>query len=295
MKKHIAIRPAEQSDKEAVFEFCQHSFDWGDYIFHVWNRWLEEENAQLFTALVDAQPVGIMRISIPKPGEAWLQAARTHPDHRRRGIATALTNGCLKWAKDKGVKIARLATDSDNYAAQKTLRKLHFTQVADFLVMKCEKLQTEKTQRSAWAQESDTEKIWSFLTRSNIFKKSAELYTVLFTWKTLDKKDLAQFISNKQAIAYYSDDGTIGGLVLIDESVRDVWQEKPFQTCYIDGDQRTIADMMKLFKTYSHQRQVTNVYAFACNTSEILEALARTDFSSEDSTTELIYQKKLAP
>ncbi len=294
MRTQLTIRPAKQSDKKAILEFCQHTFDWGDYVPHVWEQWVKEKHARLFTALIGSQPVGMMRVSIIKPGEAWLQAARTHPDHRRRGIATALTTACLEWAKGQGARTVRLATDSDNQAAQKTLQKLGFTQISDFLIMKCEKPQPEKPLNANWAQESETERIWKFLKNSDIFAQSNGLYTILFTWISLDKKDLSKFVSSKKAIVQYEND-VVNGLVLIDETVRNAWPEKPFQTCYIDGDRKAVIDMMRFFKTYSCQQGVTNCYAFACNTPSIADALAEAGFSREEPTTELVYKRNLIP
>lgn len=290
MQSKLTIRPARQSDREAVFKFCEHTFDWGDYIPNVWDMWLKEKQAKLFTATLDNKPVGIMRVSIQKPGEAWLQAARTDPNYRRRGLATALTNACLKWVKNKGAKTARLSTDSDNYAAQKILETLGFTQISDFLIMKCKKLRAKKIENLRWAKEGDLEKIWRFLTNSEVFEKSSGLYTIIFMWASLDKQTLAKFVANKKAIVH--NNNVVDGLALIDETVRNVWQEKPFQTCYIDGNRQVIVDMMKFFKTYSCQKEVTNVYAFACNTPTIAAALFEAGFSPEPET-ELIYQKEL--
>lgn len=292
MQNQLTIRPAQQSDKEAVFKFCKYTFNWGDYIPSVWDEWLKEEKAKLLTATLNKKPVGIMRVTMQKPSETWLQAARTHPNHRRKGIATALTNACLQWAKTKGAKIARLATDSDNHSAQKTLKKLGFIQISDFLIMECKKLEIEKTENSRWAQKNDTEKIWKFLKNSKIFKKSAGLYTILSTWTSLDKKDLKRFIANRKAIIQ-NINNTINGLILIDETVKGVWQEKPFQTCHIDGDCQAIIEMIKFFKTYAHQKRITNVYAFAYNMPTIVTALTGASFSRKEITTELVYQKKL--
>lgn len=292
MQNQPTIRPAQLSDKEAVFKFCEYTFNWGDYITNVWDRWLEEEQARLFAATLNNKPVGIMRVSLQKPGEAWLQAARTDPYYRHKGIATALTTACLKWAKTKGAKTAMLATDSDNQVAQKALKKLGFTQISDFLIMECKEFEIEKAKNCKWAQRSDAEKIWKFLTNSDIFTKSADLYTILFTWATLEKQDLVRFIVNKKTIIHEINDA-INGLVLIDETVKNVWQEKPFQTCYIDGDHQCIMDMIKFFKTYSCQQEVANIFAFACNIPIISTALTETGFSSEEPTTELIYEKKL--
>ncbi len=293
MQNQLVIRPAQQSDREAVFRFCEHTFDWGDYIPNVWDMWLKQKHGRVFTALIDNKPVGIMRVSITKPSEVGLQAARTHPDYRRRGVATALTDACLKWAKSKGAETAVLSTDSDNYAAQKTINKLGFTQVSDFIIMLCKGIQAAKTENSRWARKSDTVRIWKFLAESEVFEKSAGLYTVIFTWMSLDEGDLARFIASQKAIVY-DDKGTINGLVLIDETVKDVWEdEKPFQTCYVDGDHQAIVDLMNFFKTYSTQQGIANVYAFACNTPTIAAALTETGFKREEDHTELIYRKKL--
>jgi len=113
----ILIREACKSDAEAVFKFCEHTFSWGDYIPQVWNAWLESSDSKTFVAVINESPVGIMNILIPKHGEAWLRGARTHPDYRRCGIATTLTNTCLKYAAKNGVKVVRLATESNNFTA----------------------------------------------------------------------------------------------------------------------------------------------------------------------------------
>lgn len=293
MSNQLFVRPARHSDKEEVLKFCQRTFDWGDYIPNVWDIWLKQRHGKLFTALMGNKPVGIMRVSVTKPGETWLQAARTHPDYRRRGVATALTEACLEWAKSKGAQAALLSTDSDNYAAQKVLQKLGFAQVSDFLIMLCREIRAVRTENSRWAQKGDTEKIWDFLENSEVFEKSAGLYSVIFMWMSLGKQDLDMFMANQKVIVY-DDEGTINGLVLIDEAVKDVWEdEKPFQTCYVDGDRQAVIDMIGFFKTYSAQKGIANVYAFAYNTPTIATALSEIGFRREESHTELIYKKKL--
>lgn len=289
---NVSIRPAQQSDRKTVFKFCEQTFDWGDYVPNVWDVWLRDEKAKLFTATLDNKPVGIMRVSMQKAGEAWLQAARTDPSYRRIGVATALTNACLNWAERKGAKIARLGTDSDNHVAQRAFEKFGFTQISDFLIMKCENLRAEKAENSRWARERDIKKTWRFLSHSEIFAESASLYTILFVWASLGKQSLAGFITSKNAILYRSN-GTVTGLVLIDKTVRDVWREKPFQTCYIDGNHQAIVDMMKFFKDYSYRRGVAKVYAFAYNTPSIANALSSAGFSREEPTTELIYERRM--
>lgn len=292
MKPQLAIRTARQSDKEEVFRFCENTFEWGDYISNVWNRWSKEKQAQLFTALFCNKPVGIMRVAMLKPGEAWLQAARTHPDYRRQGVATALTHACLRWARSKGAGIVRLATESGNMAAQRMLDKLGFTRLSDFLILKCEKMQPEETESSKWARKGDVDKTWRFLANSGIFKESGRLYTILYTWMSLKKPDLAEFVDQNKVVVHESNEA-VDGLVLMDDTVRKMWRERSLQTCYIDGDYEVIVDMMRFFKTYACRRRVKIVYAFACNLPVIEVALAESGFSREDHEGELVYEKEI--
>jgi ribosomal protein S18 acetylase RimI-like enzyme len=69
-------------------------------------------------AIVNGMPVGITHVSLEKPREVWLRATRTDPNYRRIGVATAITEKYLKFAKQKGAKVARLATQSNNVATQ---------------------------------------------------------------------------------------------------------------------------------------------------------------------------------
>jgi ribosomal protein S18 acetylase RimI-like enzyme len=294
VKDKIVIRPAKPSDKAAVLELCRHSFAWGDYVPDVWDEWIKERHTMIFSATQNDVPVGIMRVSLPKPEEAWLQAARTHPDHRRRGIATALAKACLKWAEDNGARIARLSTDSDNYAAHRALEKMHFTRVSDFLIVKCRKLQSNEAQNCRWASESDLATIWEFLNESDIFEAAGRLYSVLFVWKSLEREDLERFVANRRALAHFQGDA-VDGLVLVDDAVRKHWEDEPIQACYIDGSRPAVAEMMRFLKAYSQGKGFKKVYAFACNIPLVSEALIESGFTRDDSTTEFIYEKALGP
>lgn len=292
MRIQLLIRPTQQTDKEAVLKFCAHTFDWGDYIGHVWDRWLLEKHARLFTATLNDKPVGIMHVSLQKPGEAWMQGARTDPQFRRKGVATALAEACLRWAVDRGVEIVRLVTDSDNHVAQKTIAKLGFTKVSDFLTMECEELQTRGASNSRWAKMTDLKEVMKFLKKSEIFEKSGGLYTVIFEWKSLDSDDLRSFVTDKKVIIHKNGD-VIDGIVLTDEAIGDAWEELAFQTCYIDGDFQSIVDMMNFFKKYSLVQRKKKIYAFACNVPVVVEALTESGFTQEEPNTEFIHQKRI--
>jgi GNAT superfamily N-acetyltransferase len=292
MQPQLTVRPSQPKDKAHILEFCQRTFSWGDYVPHVWDTWIQERNSRLFTALFNNQPVGLMRVAMVKTGEAWLQAARTHPSYRRRGVATVLTRVCLRWALTQGAKIARLATDSDNAPAQQTLQRLAFRRVSDFLVMKSHHLGPQRVRDSRWANAADVDRVWRLLRSSAIYAESAGLYTIVFTWFSLDRSALIEFIRTERAVIHERGN-VVDGLMLVDETASEAWpEEKPLQTCYIDGNQQAITDMMIFVKDYAQAKGFRNVYAFACNTPLVSIALTKTGFA-EESTTELIYEKRL--
>lgn len=47
----IEIRPAVPADREGVLAFSRNTFDWGDFIEHVWDDWLADQAGQLLVAL----------------------------------------------------------------------------------------------------------------------------------------------------------------------------------------------------------------------------------------------------
>jgi len=185
-----------------------------------------------------------------------------------------------------------LATDSNNQVAQKALKKIGFAQVSNFLIMECKGFQIEKIKNSSGHRKAMQRKYGSS-SQTRTYSQNPQISTQSCLrgqrWKNKTSLNSSQI---KKAIIHESNDA-INGLVLIDETIKNVWQEKPFQTCYIDGDHQSVTDMIRFFKTCSCQQEIANVYAFACNILIISAALTETGFNSEEPTTELIYEKKL--
>ncbi|MDI6691614.1 MAG: GNAT family N-acetyltransferase [Candidatus Bathyarchaeota archaeon] len=291
-KPKIHVRKARSTDHEAVFKFCEKTWSWGDYIPKVWDKWLKEKNDRVFVATIDDVPVGISHLSIDKPDEVWLSGARTDPKYRRRGVATAITKKCLEYARKKGAKVARLVTESDNIAARTLLQKLGFKQVAEFVEMKMEKITEEKSNNSRWIEENETEVSWVSLQNSRVYHKSAGLYTVLFHWFSLEKRDLERFIKQRKAILHMNDEGKIDGLTLTEDATSSEWCKNSIQTSYIDGDYEAVLDMIKFLKGYCSAAKIKRIYGFTCNYKPIITALERLGFEPPE-TTEIVYEKSI--
>jgi len=293
LKKRILVRKARSSDRAAVFRFCEKTWSWGDYVPKVWDKWLKERNGGVFVATVNSVPVGISHLSVDKPGEVWLSAARTDPNYRRMGVATAITRKCLEYAKKKGAKVARLVTESNNKAAQAVVEKLGFKQIAEFVEMVAENVTEEISKKSRWAEKDQSETIWNYLQNSKTYRSAAGLYTVLFHWFSLEKAALKRFVEEQKAIMHENEKGELNGLTLIDDATARQWHEDTIQTCYIDGDRNAVLDMIRFFESYCHSLAVKKIYGFACNHKPITTALEKLGFEPPDSI-DIIYEKKLS-
>ena len=292
VKPKIYVRRARGSDREAVFKFCMKTWSWGDYIPKVWDKWLKEKSGKVFIATIDGVPVGISHLSIDKPHEVWLSGARTDPNYRRMGIATAMTKKCLEYAKHKGAKVARLTTESDNIAAQAVIKKLGFKLISKFTEMTTENITEENSKKSRWAEETETEALWNYLQTSETYRKAAGLYTVLFHWFSLEKEDLKRFIEQRKAILHQNKTSKIDGIILIDDVTAQEWHENTIQTCYIDGNFNAIFDMVRFLKSHCHTLGIKKIYGFTCNHKPIITALEKLGFERQE-TTEIIYEKKI--
>jgi len=293
LKKRILVRKARSSDRKAVFRFCEKTWSWGDYIPKVWDRWLKEKNGGVFVATINGVPVGISHLSVDKPYEVWLSAARTDPNYRRMGVATAITKTCLEYAKKKGARVARLVTGSNNKAARAVLKKLGFKPIAEFVEMVTENITAEISKKSRLAEKDQTETIWNHLQSSETYDKAAGLYTVLYHWFSLQKKDLKRFVEEQKAIVHENEKGELNGLTLIDDATARQWHEDTVQTCYIDGDYNAVLDMIRFLKSRCFGLGVKKIYGFACNHKPITTALEQLGFEPPDSV-EIVYEKKLS-
>ncbi|NIA25966.1 MAG: GNAT family N-acetyltransferase [Gammaproteobacteria bacterium] len=127
----IRIRLAVASDKEAIAAFTRTTFTWGDYVTDEFDQWLNDPRGQTAVAVgPDDIPIAMARWSLLSPTEVWGQGARVHPDHRRKGISSRLTEAGEQWARKQGALVLRLVTEVWNTAAQAQVTRSGFRNVS---------------------------------------------------------------------------------------------------------------------------------------------------------------------
>lgn len=127
----VSIRPGRPDDLDQIAAFTEHTFSWGDYVADHFLAWLDDASSLTMVAVDSAGTVvGMGRTVLLSPTEAWLHAARVHPDHRRSGVGGMLNRHGCDWARDRGARIARLLIEEHNLAAQRQVDKLGYRPVA---------------------------------------------------------------------------------------------------------------------------------------------------------------------
>lgn len=177
----VVIRQARPEDREAVLAFCAHTWDWGDYIQHVWDEWLNNPAGQLLVALINDRPVAMLHIQMLNETEAWQEGMRVDPAYRRQGLARLLATEAAAEAMRRGARTIRLMTESTNIASINMMEQSHGRRVGAFAPYTAPPI-TSASQHSYGMEEptlatlADVDEIIRYLDVSNIFPAAGGLY-----------------------------------------------------------------------------------------------------------------------
>lgn len=123
----VRTRKARPEDLEAIAPWTTDTFDWGDYVPERFLNWLADESGEVIVCVdEDDLPVALAHARMLSPTEGWLEGARVHPDHQRRGMGTTMNAAGVAWARERGARVVRLAIESDNVAANSQVEKLGY-------------------------------------------------------------------------------------------------------------------------------------------------------------------------
>ena len=200
----IIVREAEPRDRRQIALFTSNTWSWGDYIMSVWRQWISDSNGKLLVAEYNHKVVGMMRVAFRPGGEAYLAGARVHPEYRRKGVATALTEKCIEHARKRGARFASLATASSNLPAIKLAEKLGFKMVGEFVEVEAWPKKTAEPTGLRMTEPGQAADIYRWIAeRCRLRPVKFDFYD----WSTLTVRDITEYLEEGFAAIRGSMDG----------------------------------------------------------------------------------------
>ena len=255
----LKIRRAQQNDKDEVLKFCVNTFDWGDYIHHVWDSWYSDPNGQLIIAEYESEEytkqlntgrkssttVAVSHVHLcPNRKMIWLEGIRIRSDYRRRHVATELIKKMLEYGIEQGTEESAAIVSANNVRSQLLMQSNGFVKVSKWNYFSGHKthnsLSTNGT-KIRIADLEDSNSIFKYLKSSEIFKLSGESYVDMWRWYPLDFTTLHHLIANKIVLVAENVNSTIIGVVVVNK-----YEGEQFQTLYLDTNANQLSVLKHL-------------------------------------------------
>lgn len=293
MMAQTAIRPASPEDHDAVLAFCEHTWEWGDYIEHSWDNWLHDTNGRLFVAVADGQPVGLIHIHMMSETEAWLEGLRVDSRYRQRGLARELNLAAQAEAMRRGATTVRLVVEANNTRSRHISKSNLMREVGAFSLYVAPALTAPELaaqERIQIATSHDLDAIIDYLNLSNIFPTVGGLYYLGFAAREITATFLEEKIEARQ-VYFLRRWEQIDGLAIAEPRAESGQQR--LSVGYIDG---TAIEAISLI-AYDLRRRLTEmeldaVRIYAPDLVLVRDALGGLDYQS-DGTVFYTYEREL--
>ena len=271
----FTVRMARPEDVEHIVPWTTDTFDWGDYVPDRLPAWIEDPSSAVVVCLDESEiPVALAHALLLSKTEAWLEAARVHPDYKRSGMGSAMNHAGVAWARERGAKVVRLATEADNEAARRQVEALDYRQTSNWVHARYEigsgsAKPGEPGLRPA--PPSDVDAAWMFWSTSNLAHDSRGLIAHGWRWRKATPGDLATAAG--EGNFYQSPAGWVVADAPEEDRIRTLWlattpEEAPW----------LLADLIDL----ASQKEATELTIMMPNIPWVAEALSRSGAESKE-------------
>lgn len=190
----IRTRTARPEDLQSIAPWTTATFDWGDYIPERFMAWLGDETGEVIVCVDDDDvPVALAHARMLSPTEGWLEGARVHPGHRRKGMGMTMNAAGVAWARERGARVVRLATEAANVAANNQVKKLGYRLGSEWVAGFLEPDVTYRSQPSdglGQSNTSDVDAAWVDWSTSDLAASGRGLLYEGWEWRKATVEDL---------------------------------------------------------------------------------------------------------
>lgn len=206
----MPVRPARSDDKQHLAAFTQDTFEWGDYVYESFDKWLADDSHLVVAVDESDVPIGISRAMLLSPRELWLHAARVHPDHRRQGIGAELNDALCSWGRDNGALVARLAIEDWNEPAQGQVLKSGYRRTSSWVYANRSVdaaspnplgnggTRVAGPERLVPAPSAEVEPAWLAWSSGSLGRAARGLFSNTWWWRTVTEDDLLEAARQRQ-------------------------------------------------------------------------------------------------
>ncbi len=273
------IRRAEREDKDALVELCRVSAGPDDYVPAFLSEFLA--TGVVFEAEEAGNPIGVMVYHDVPDGSVWLHAARTRPDRRQQGVATALMAACETLARERGRTHLRLWAAASNVASMAANRRYGYAERARFTRMRAP---AEPGPLGAALRPLDPVREWAVLESSSLLARTAHYVFHDFYFLPLTR-DTAERLGREGALWH------LGASALsLSEDFEEAWG-KDLQVELLAGDPELL---LRAGPAIAAERGAERVEAFLPHEPGILATARAAGFAFMDWGQEaVVFEKPL--
>ena len=198
----FTVRPAKAEDLASITEWTSETFEWGDSVPDRFLHWIgDTDSAVLVCVGEDDVPAAIVHARMLSSTEGWLEAARVHPDHKRKGMGTVLNHDGVEWARNQGARVVRLAIETDNSAPRAQVEGLGYRLGSRWVTGFFEPQHEYRSTPSDRLEPSSTldlDSAWMSWSSGDISSAGRGLLNLGWQWRKATVNDLKEGISDQR-------------------------------------------------------------------------------------------------
>jgi GNAT superfamily N-acetyltransferase len=246
----LVIRRARPSDKHDVFAAVRTIWGGHDRIPDVFDTWARHRTGPFFVAESAGRIVGMGKLTVVSPAEAWLEGGRVAPRWRRKGIATALIAHRIAYARQRGFRVLRFSTASDNTPIHRAARTFGFARAATLSRHEAPAARGMLPTRATLAQERTVRRrVGPLVQRGHGWE-----------WREITSRDVRAAIARGRV--FVSDKGVRAAAVLGDR------YDESLMVVAIGGTARPLTELLRGLRAEASRRRLDDVSFYVSNATE---------------------------
>jgi GNAT superfamily N-acetyltransferase len=246
----LVIRRARRSDKRDVLAAVRTIWGGQDRIPEVFDSWVTHRTGPFFVAESAGRVVGMGKVTVVSPTEAWLEGGRVAPRWRRKGIATALIAHRIAYARERGFKVLRFSTASDNTPIHRAAKRFGFTRLGAL-----SRREAAATPGPSPARATPAQAV-AVLRRVGALVQLGHGWE----WREITSRDVRSAIARSRV--FVSDSGVRAAAVLGDP------YNGSLMVAAVGGSGRPLADLLRGLRSEALRRRLDGVSFYVANAGE---------------------------